>query len=195
MPQCPKPSCHQAMHELWLPQTGEYTATKMYKKGFAHTNNIINGGLECRNTSTAAFTQKVVLRSELYKYYLSVLGFSNTEIAQEDSGNYSTLCYENSSNAMQDYVNCAQTVLNSQNFDINLLEIYPNPGTDEVVISYNQLIDTIEIYNSLGQIIHTLNNQTNLSLILNTTKLPTGMYSFKIKSNSSSVATVHWIKK
>ena len=193
MPQCPKPSCHQAMHELWLPQTGEYTATKMYKKGFAHTNNIINGGLECRNTSTAAFTQKVVLRSELYKYYLSVLGFSNTEIALEDSGNYSTLCYENSSNAMQDYVNCAQTVLNSQNFDVNLLEIYPNPGTDEVVVSYNQLIDTIEIYNSLGQIILT-EQPNNLSLTLNTTKLPTGMYSFKIKSNSN-VATVHWIKK
>ena len=193
MPQCPKPSCHQAMHELWQAQTGEYTATKMYKKGFAHTNNIINGGLECRNTSSAAFTQKVFLRSELYKYYLSVLGFNSSEIAQEDSGNYSTLCYESTSNAMQDYVNCAQAVLNSQNFDINLLEIYPNPGTDEVEINYNQLIDTVEIYNSLGQIIQTL-QPNKLSVIVNTSNLPTGMYILKIKSNSSS-AIIHWIKK
>jgi len=103
MPQWPKPSCHQVMHDKWLPQNGEYVANKMYKKGFAHTNNIINGGLECRNTSSAAFTQKVVLRSQLYKYYLGILGFSPTQINNEDSGDYTTLCHEGASNAMENY--------------------------------------------------------------------------------------------
>jgi hypothetical protein len=110
MPQCPKPSCHQVMHDLWLPVTGEYSANKMFKKGFAHTNNIINGGLECRSTSTAAFTTKVVLRSDLYKFYLSIAGFNATQIAAENTGNNSSLCYESSSNAMQDYINCAVVV-------------------------------------------------------------------------------------
>lgn len=106
MPQCPKPSCHQAMHEEWIPQSGAYSATKMYKNGFAHTNNIINGGLECRSSSSAAFTQKVFLRSELYKYYLGILGFNSTQIAAENTGNYTTLCFESTSNAMEDYTNC-----------------------------------------------------------------------------------------
>ena len=107
MPQCPKPSCHQVMHDLWMPATGDYTASKMYKMGFAHTNNIINGGLECRSTSTAAYTIKVALRSDLYKYYLGIAGLSSTQINAENVGSYSSLCYESSSVAMQDYVNCA----------------------------------------------------------------------------------------
>lgn len=193
MPQCPKPSCHQAMQELWLPQTGEYTATKMYKKGFAHTNNIINGGLECRNTSTAAFTQKVVLRSELYKYYLGILGVSASEIALEDSGNYSTLCYESNTNAMQDYLSCSQVVLNSENFDVNLLEVYPNPGDSELFVSYRYPIDSIEIFNSLGQKIKTI-EPTEITIKIHTADLPSGIYFISLKSQKSR-AVVNWIKK
>ncbi len=107
MPQCPKPSCHQVLHNLWLPATGEYSANKMYNNGFAHTNNIINGGLECRTSSSAAFTAKVVLRSDLYKYYMGIMGFDSAQIASENQGSKTTLCYESATNAMQDYVNCA----------------------------------------------------------------------------------------
>lgn len=193
MPQCPKPSCHQAMQELWLPQTGEYTSTKMYKKGFAHTNNIINGGLECRNTSTAAFTQKVVLRSELYKYYLSILGLSPTEIASEDSGNYSTLCYESTTNAMQDYLSCSQVVLNSEDFDLNLFQIYPNPGTNELFISYSNTIDSVEVFNSLGQKIKTY--QPNQSTVkLNIENLQSGFYILHIRSQKNQTV-INWVKK
>ena len=193
MPQCPKPSCHQAMHELWLPQTGEYTATKMYKKGFAHTNNIINGGLECRNTSTAAFTQKVVLRSELYKYYLAILGLTPTEIALEDSGNYSTLCYEGSTNTMQDYLSCSQVVLNSEDFDLNLFQIYPNPGTNELFISYSNTIDSVEVFNSLGQKIKTY--QPNQSTVkLNIENLQSGFYILHIRSQKNQTV-INWVKK
>lgn len=76
MPQRPKPSCHQVMHDQWLHDSA-YSATRMYYKGFAHTNNIINGGLECRTNASSAFTEKVELRSELYKYYLVIMGFSS----------------------------------------------------------------------------------------------------------------------
>ena len=106
MPQCPKPSCHQVMHDQWLHDSA-YSANRMYYKGFAHTNNIINGGLECRTNSSSAFTEKVGLRSELYKYYLGIMGFSSSQIALEDSADYSTLCYASSSDAMQDYTACS----------------------------------------------------------------------------------------
>lgn len=193
MPQCPKPSCHQAMQELWLAQTGEYNSTKMYKKGFAHTNNIINGGLECRNTSTAAFTQKVVIRSELYKYYLSILGLTPSEIALEDSGNYSTLCYENSSNAMQDYLSCSQVVLNTENFDLHLLEIYPNPGDNELFVNYSEVINSIEIYNAFGQKIKTY-QPNSINVKLTTENLPSGFYLLKVKSQKNQ-AVINWVKK
>jgi hypothetical protein len=155
MPQCPKPSCHQVMHDLFDPQLGTYTSSIMYKKGFAHTNNIINGGLECRTFSSAAFTEKVVLRSELYKYYLSIMGLTTNQISLEDEGNYSTLCYESTSNAMQDYQNCSiSDILNTSEFEIDDLMIYPNPTSELLNISHSSEIQKIELINSLGMILY-----------------------------------------
>jgi len=186
MPQCPKPSCHQAMHDLWVPQSGEYASSKMYKKGFAHTNNIINGGLECRNTSSAAFTQKVVLRSELYKYYLSILGFNSTEIATEDSGDYSTLCYESSSNAMQDYLSCSVSVLNNESFDLEFLKVYPNPVSSQLRVDYLEKIDGIEVYDIIGKKYLSLRPK-DLINTLDFSKLNAGTYFVKIILKNNSI--------
>lgn len=133
MPQCPKPSCHQTMHELWSPSPGDYSSSKMYKKGFAHTNNIINGGLECRSTSTPAFTEKVQLRSQLYKYYLNVLGVSSSQIMLEDSNDYTTLCYESSSDAMQDYNSC---FLNAVPLPISILSFDATKVGTETLLNW-----------------------------------------------------------
>lgn len=183
MPQWPKPSCHQVMHDLWVPNTGEYSMPKMYLKGFAHTNNIINGGLECRNTSTAAFTEKVTIRSELYKYYLSVLGFSSTQIAAENSGDYTTLCYQNSSNAMQDYVSA--NVLVSQNFDFYGLKLFPNPIQVDFSIQYTSVIDELTVYNLSGQLILKLEPKTK-TLKIDCSTYAQGTYLVQLKSNNES---------
>jgi hypothetical protein len=179
MPQCPKPSCHQAMHEIWEPQIGEYVSNKMYKKGFAHTNNIINGGLECRNTSTATFTEKVVLRSELYKYYLEILGFNSSQINLENTGDYSTLCYESTSNTMENYINCAITTLGTEEFSLNNVILYPNPTAEKVTISSLQFIQKIEIYNVLGQLKLTQDINSN-EAIIDLSNLINGSYLLKI---------------
>jgi len=182
MPQCPKPSCHQVMHDLWEPEAGEYTSDKMYKKGFAHSNNIINGGLECRTTSTAAFTEKVVLRSELYKFYLDIMGLTEAQIASEYTGDYTTLCYESTSIAMQDYVNCFlnNTLTVTENEDFDLL-VYPNPANNVLNISHSLIIDKVTLYNMLGQevIVSKLHSS---QIELNLSDLTTGVYTIKINS-------------
>lgn len=106
-PQCPKPSAHQVMHEIFDESAVNYNSAKMNQKGFAHTNNIINGGLECRSNSSFTFTSKVKLRSDLYQYYMGVLGFTTGEIALENSADYTTTCYDNFNSAMQPYTECA----------------------------------------------------------------------------------------
>lgn len=184
MPQCPKPSCHQAMHELWEGTSGIYTAAKMYKKGFAHTNNIINGGLECRTTSQSAFTDKVVLRSELYKYYLGIMGFNATQIANENTGNYTTLCYESTTNAMEDYLNC--NVINTPN-NLNQVahsqqgSLYPNPSSNTIHLTHPSIIHKIELYNTVGQLMATsFHNSKAVDLKL--ADYPEGNYFLKIYS-------------
>ena len=47
---------------------------------------------------------KPLLRSKLYKYYMSLIGFTSTEISNEDMGEYSTLC--NSGGTMVKYTSC-----------------------------------------------------------------------------------------
>ena len=98
-PQCPKPSCHQVMQEIYDESATSYSSAKMSKKGFLHTVNIINGDVECRGANS-----KPLLRSKLYKYYMSLIGFTSTEISNEDMGEYSTLC--NSGGTMVKYTSC-----------------------------------------------------------------------------------------
>lgn len=178
------------MHDLWVPNSGEYSMPKMYLKGFAHTNNIINGGLECRNTSTTAFTEKVVIRSELYKYYLSILGFTPTQVAAENSGDYTTICYQNSSNAMQDYVSA--NVLASATFNVTALKVYPIPITDAFTIEYKEPIDRIKIFDLSGKIIQELEPKSN-KVEVPSSILNNGMYIIQLETNSAS-ATFKIIK-
>jgi len=184
MPQCPKPSCHQAMHNLWIPETGAYTSGKMYKKGFAHTNNIINGGLECRSTTTSTFAQKVILRSDLYKYYLGVMGLSANDIALEDVGDFTTLCYESSTNTMENYLNCTvNNTVGLQNYNESDWAVYPNPAGKMLKIKYKDTIDKIDIINLWGQVIRTYSTFSNQKL-LDLSGLPMGLLTLKVYSGA-----------
>ena len=185
MPQCPKPSCHQVMHDAWEPAIGEYSSAKMYAKGFAHTNNIINGGLECRSASTPAFTEKVVLRSELYKHYLSILGFTEGQILLEDSNDYSTLCYENSDNTMENYINCnVGIVLGETNAKNQSIVYYPNPTTEFLNIIYSGEIDKIELVNIVGQTV-IVSASHSRQIQLNLSDFPSGYYFIKLHSGNT----------
>jgi hypothetical protein len=148
MPQWPIPSCHQIMHELWEPLPGEYTQNKMYQKGFAHTTNIINGAIECRQNSSSA---NVVLRSELYKYYLKIVGFTPPEIALENTTEYSTTCRDNNLNFMQSYVSAY--IVNADIIELNNISIYPNPAKNLLYLKNLPLESFVKISNVHGQII------------------------------------------
>ena len=188
MPQCPKPSCHQVMHDLWSSQPGDYSQNKMYKKGFSHTNNIINGGLECRITSSSAFTEKVLLRSELYKYYLSTLGFSNSEISLEETGDYSTLCYESNIDAMEDYSSCENYTLSITNFKKQTVTISPNPVKTNTTIVNTGVINKIELFSLTGKKVYeSFPNKQSVTIDIST--FPPGVYIVNIKSkNYSNIA-------
>jgi hypothetical protein len=155
MPQCPKPSCHQVMHNLWVPDSTEYSSPKMYQKGFAHTNNIINGGLECRPSSSQAFTDKVFLRSELYLHSLSRLGFNTTDLARENSNGFTTLCFD-SGDAMENYLNC--TIVQSAPIGLNersrsLLRVMPNPASGTILVTHPSGIQLVQWYRPDGTLV------------------------------------------
>ena len=143
------------MHNLWTPDSTEYSAPKMYQKGFAHTNNIINGGLECRSTSSQAFTDKVFLRSELYLHNLNGLGFSAADRALENANGFTTLCFD-AGNAMENYLNCSVV----QPAPIGLSEssqqrprLLPNPARGTLLVGHPSGIRSIHWHRPDGSLV------------------------------------------
>jgi len=194
MPQCPKPSCHQVMHNLWVPDPDEYSEEKMFKKGFAHTNNIINGGLECRASSTAAFTEKVILRSELYKYYMQIAGFTPEEVAMEDVDEFTTLCYETAANTMTDYLSC-NTLSNNDTTTVHInfiseedFIVYPNPATSLITIENSLKNGFVEIFDLSGNLLALSRLQSNQHTI-DVSNLHSGVYFIKATTDEKVLLT------
>lgn len=127
-PQCPKPSCHQVMQEIYDESATSYSSALMSKKGFLHTVNIINGDVECRGANA-----KPLLRSKLYKHYMGLIGFTQTEINNEDMGEYWTMC--NDGGTMVKYTSC-----DFQNVVVNNCS-KPGLGADKELSSGTAALD------------------------------------------------------
>ncbi|PJE45182.1 MAG: hypothetical protein CUR32_01270 [Flavobacterium sp.] len=75
--------------------------------------------------------------------------------------------------------------LNSSNFDLKQTKIYPNPAHSKLFVdSENNLIDKIEIFNSLGQTIKTINADFD---VINITDFGSGIYLMKLYSEERTV--------
>lgn len=68
-PQFPKPSCHEVMTGKWLPTEKDKESGRI--PGFGTTVNIINGGIECGQSTTPPQTQ---YRYEYYRYFCQYFG-------------------------------------------------------------------------------------------------------------------------
>ena len=129
-PQCPKPSCHQVMQGIHDETAVSYAKSKMSKKGFLHTVNIINGAIECRSTANL---DKVQLRADLYSYFLDILGFTVPQRTAENTGDYSSLCVEGSA-SMSDYTLCAFR-------EVTTTCTSPNLGVDQSICGSDITLD------------------------------------------------------
>ena len=82
--------------------------------------------------------------------------------------------------------------LNAPNFDFKQVQVYPNPVEANIfIISQNNLIDKIEIYNSLGQNVKTINNGFD---VINISNISAGIYLMKFYSEDN-VFTRKIVKK
>ncbi len=74
----------------------------------------------------------------------------------------------------------------SINDNLNNISIYPNPATDIVNIKGND-IQSVEVYNVLGQIIEVIDNIDVNNLTINTSNYSNGTYLIKITTNSNNI--------
>ncbi len=77
------------------------------------------------------------------------------------------------------------TLLGSQDFDSSVFELYPNPAKNviNIVISKSAMLQSVGIYNSLGQLVQTVNHPLEKNIAIDLTSLKAGTYFIQVHSN------------
>ena len=91
---------------------------------------------------------------------------------------------------IEDYTLSIQESLGRDNFSKNNLRIYPNPTADILNIQTDLAIESISVYNQLGQLVKNQKNQ-----VIDLTNVPNGLYILQIKFEDGQTATQKIIKK
>lgn len=129
-------------------------------------DDIVTGNVYSRITLTGRTPGEVV--------YVRVWEYSNDEYEPFSIGAY-------------------DASLSAPSFDANSFRVYPNPVNDILNLSYNGTIETVDVFNLLGQhVIGKVVNQGEYALDM--TALPAGTYLVKMNSEGAS-KTVKVLKR
>lgn len=84
------------------------------------------------------------------------------------------------------------TLLNTSDFELADLNVSPNPVKDELTLTANQLIKTVELYDLRGRLLNRMEGQDN-SLVMNMSNQSRGIYLLKVQGETGN-QTVKVIK-
>lgn len=101
---------------------------------------------------------------------------------------------ENDSTNVKDTATFKITVwnrrLNIERIDENVLNVYPNPSSDQFLVSTSHAIETIDIVDLNGKVLQTRKlNDGSRSAEIKTDLIPTGLYLVRVKTNTGQVTT------
>lgn len=92
-------------------------------------------------------------------------------------------------------VNCS--VLETNDFESNKLQLYPNPANDKLNIQLEATSTNyqVAIYNSLGSVVFENSNQSNATTIIDISELNSGIYFVKITDSENNIYQKRLLKK
>jgi hypothetical protein len=82
-------------------------------------------------------------------------------------------------------------VLNTNNFETEKIVAYPNPVTNKLYLSINKKPYNALLYNVLGQMVLTVNNEPYIDF----SSITPGIYFLKIALDEKNVQTIHILKQ
>lgn len=83
--------------------------------------------------------------------------------------------------------------LSNNSFDISFLKVYPNPASSVLQINYTSIIESVEVYSMLGQLL--LTSKSNSKTVnIDVSALPSSMYLARIKANDQ-IGEIKFIKR
>jgi len=75
------------------------------------------------------------------------------------------------------------------------IAVYPNPATSVLNITVNENLQSVEIYNLLGQVQMTFNTVNPGTLTINTSDLPKGIYMIVTRDEQNNKGTAKFVKE
>lgn len=88
----------------------------------------------------------------------------------------------------------AMTALSTENadFQANQISFSPNPFRNELSIRSEVVLEqaTIKVYNSVGQLVRELNNQSGKTIVFNRENLKSGLYFFQLYENGTLIKAI-----
>ena len=127
--------------------------------------------------------------------FFTNLGFDDTQFFQWKIGPLEN-SVDNAGVAYIDNILITQNTLSTNSFEtLNDFSVYPNPTIDVWTIkSVNSDIQTVELYNTLGRLVNTINADSS-EINIDASNLSSGIYFAKINSQDSESQTIKLIKK
>ncbi|MFK8038261.1 MAG: T9SS type A sorting domain-containing protein [Crocinitomicaceae bacterium] len=81
--------------------------------------------------------------------------------------------------------NSAAYLSNDDKFENLTMDIYPNPADQNITVTTSNLTETIEIFNTVGKLVSTVNNPGSTEVI-NISALSAGVYFVSVKGNGQT---------
>lgn len=138
---------------------------------------------------------RIIDISDIDNQTMTETGFFDTHPENNDvgfSGAWSVYPYFASGNIVISDVNRGfflvkdQNFLSSESFDKTEFELYPNPVNDYLTVKSNETtISSIKIYNTLGQVVLSMENKNTFARTIDVSSLNTGMYYILLNGNTS----------
>lgn len=76
-----------------------------------------------------------------------------------------------------------------------MVSIQPNPFNSEFMISVNEVIEEVEVFDLQGRLIKSISNVNQGSILVDNTQLINGVYFVKIKSNNGLIKLIRVVKE
>lgn len=87
------------------------------------------------------------------------------------------------------------TLLNVEDFIQNTIGLYPNPAKESITLSSQNSIDSVKVFNNLGQVVLEKNSGFNQETTFDISSLKAGVYIMNIKAEDGKSETKKFIKK
>ena len=165
-------------NEYWNTTTNTWDNSSKTTKTYDANNNMLTRSNEYWNTTTNSWdeTDKSTV----------IYDSNNFIINQMNIGFGSEFYPDTTGSDCHNYYHTAN-VLSLANLHLKNTSVYPNPNNGVFNITSATIINAIEAYNTLGQLVYNNTDVNNTTHAVNFTYLPRGIYFIKINTEQTIV--------